>query len=116
MQDGTAPGRNDPLPGLQQYLPSPEPRADSGGHRAYKGEADLFGVYSPDNGGVNLVPVDAVGNRLGSLRVDPTRNNQSEKIRWARDYEASQKWSRAGRPSTLFEPVCGYSIAVLSPG
>jgi PD-(D/E)XK nuclease superfamily protein len=55
----------------------------------YRGQADLFGVYCPETDGVYLVPVDEVGTTHGSLRVEPTQNNQVKKIRWARDYEVS---------------------------
>lgn len=53
----------------------------------YRDAADLFGVYCPENDKVYLVPVDAVGAVEGFLRIDPTRNNQAKKIRWAKDYE-----------------------------
>ena len=53
----------------------------------YVGQADLFGVYCPDNDRVYLVPVADVGVRQGFLRVDASRNNQSAGVRWARDYE-----------------------------
>ena len=53
----------------------------------YRGDADLFGIYCPETDGVYLVPVEDVGMRHGSLRVEPTRNNQGKKIRWARDFE-----------------------------
>lgn len=59
----------------------------------YKGGADLFGVYCPETDGVYLVPVDEIGRRMGSLRIEPARNNQSRRIRWARAYEVT------GRPS-----------------
>jgi PD-(D/E)XK endonuclease len=54
--------------------------------RGYAGEVDFFGVYCPATGEAYLVPVDHVGNRLGVLRVEPPRNNQSKNIRWAKDY------------------------------
>jgi hypothetical protein len=53
----------------------------------YRGAAELFGVYCPETDSVYLVPVDVVGKRIGALRVQPTRNNQSKKIRWAKDFE-----------------------------
>ncbi|MGH2757303.1 MAG: group I intron-associated PD-(D/E)XK endonuclease [Actinomycetota bacterium] len=53
----------------------------------YRGQADLFGIYCSANGKVYLVPVDEVGKRGGSLRIDAPRNNQTKKIRWASDYE-----------------------------
>lgn len=54
--------------------------------RDYRGEADLFGVYSPELDEVFLVPVEAVPKRAGSLRLGPTRNRQQKGIRWAKDY------------------------------
>jgi PD-(D/E)XK nuclease superfamily protein len=53
----------------------------------YRGAAELFGVYCSQTDGVYLVPVEAVGKRLGALRIEPTRNNQSKGVRWARDFE-----------------------------
>jgi hypothetical protein len=53
----------------------------------YRGDADLFGVYCPETRGLYLVPVHEAGKRSCALRVDPPHNNQSKKIRWARDYE-----------------------------
>jgi len=55
--------------------------------RDYRGSADLFGVYCPENDAVYLVPVYEVGRKEGCLRVDPTKNHQSERIRWAIDFE-----------------------------
>ncbi len=61
------------------------------GMRVYKhhyvGAADLFGIYCPELDAVYLVPVDSVGKATGALRVEPTRNNQQRKIRWAKDFE-----------------------------
>lgn len=52
----------------------------------YQGDAELFGVYCPDNDSVYLVPVSEVGKVGASLRVEPSRNGQAERIRWAKDY------------------------------
>lgn len=56
----------------------------SKGRQGYKGQAELFGVYCPDNDKVYLVPVDDVGVGYAYLRVDPT--NQPN-VRWAGQYE-----------------------------
>jgi hypothetical protein len=56
----------------------------------YRGKADVFGVYCPENETVYLVPVHEVGRRLGCLRVEQTKNGQARKIRWARDYEIGE--------------------------
>lgn len=55
--------------------------------RGYEGEVDLFAVYCPENAQVYLVPADDVSPNINYLRVDPTRNNQTRRVRWARDYE-----------------------------
>jgi hypothetical protein len=55
--------------------------------RSYVGEVDFFAVYCPENAGVYLIPVDDVSPNINYLRVDPSRNNQSKRVRWARDYE-----------------------------
>ena len=52
----------------------------------YRGEVDLFGVYSPELDQVFMVPVGDVPLRLGHLRLRPARNVQSKGIRWAADY------------------------------
>lgn len=55
--------------------------------RGYIGEVDFFAVYCPENARVYLVPADDVSPNINYLRVDPSRNNQSKHVRWARDYE-----------------------------
>jgi hypothetical protein len=54
----------------------------------YAGEVDYFGVYCPDNDKVYLVPITDVSVSVRcSLRIDPPKNNQQKRIRWASDYE-----------------------------
>jgi hypothetical protein len=56
--------------------------------RGYKGEAEYFGVYSPDTDKVYLIPVDEVPDGIEiRLRLKTARNNQEKLIRWAKDYE-----------------------------
>jgi hypothetical protein len=51
-------------------------------------EIDSVGAYSRELRRCFLIPVDEVsGRRAMYLRLDPTRNNQAERIRWASDYE-----------------------------
>jgi PD-(D/E)XK endonuclease len=51
-------------------------------------EIDAVGAYSPELRRCFLIPVDEVsGRRAMYLRLDPTKNNQAERIRWAHDYE-----------------------------
>lgn len=56
----------------------------------YFGLADIFGVYFPPRDAVYLVPVGAVARTEGRLRVEPTRNNQQQRIRLATDFEIDQ--------------------------
>jgi hypothetical protein len=66
-------------------------KRETGWHRmpgTYEGEIEYFGVYCPDNGAVYLVPITDVNVRCTCfLRIDPPKNNQQKRIRWARDYE-----------------------------
>jgi hypothetical protein len=56
--------------------------------RGYRGEAEYFGVYSPDTDKVYLIPVDEVPASVEiRLRLKAARNNQERLIRWAKDYE-----------------------------
>jgi hypothetical protein len=51
-------------------------------------EVDAVAAYSPELNRSFLVPIDeACGRRSIRLRLDPSRNNQAEGIRWADDYE-----------------------------
>jgi hypothetical protein len=58
----------------------------NGASHSYRGDADLFGVYSAHTGCVYLVPVDEVGDTQVWLRLGPTKNNQKTGIRWAEKY------------------------------
>lgn len=60
---------------------------DGHGPRSYRGLADVFGVYFPPNRSVYLVPIDAVADFEGRLRLEPTRNNQRRRVRLAADFE-----------------------------
>jgi hypothetical protein len=55
--------------------------------RGYSGQVEIFLVHCPETNQIYAVPVDEVPATDGWLRVDPTRNGQQERIRWARDYE-----------------------------
>ena len=52
----------------------------------YRGDVDLFGVYSPELDRVFLVPVADAPSRACSPRLSSTRNGQAKGIRWADDY------------------------------
>jgi hypothetical protein len=51
-------------------------------------EIDAVAAYSPHLNRCFLLPIDQVAGRNAiHLRLDPTKNNQAERIKWARDYE-----------------------------
>jgi hypothetical protein len=59
-------------------------RTDHGhGRRDYLGLADVFGIFYAANETTYLIP---------RLRLEPTRNNQKQGIRFASDYEID-RWS-----------------------
>lgn len=62
------------------------------GRQPYRGLADIFGVYSPEDRSVYLVPVDVVARFQGRLRLKPTRNNQVQRVRFAADYSID-RWT-----------------------
>jgi hypothetical protein len=67
------------------------PRQRFSGHtgkgRSYaKGEIDIFAVYCPDNGTIYVLPLEGDLTE-GRLRCGETRNNQKQKVRWAKNYE-----------------------------
>ena len=55
--------------------------------RHYRGDAEYFGIYSPDLDKVYLIPVDQVGLSHATLRLAPTANKQEKSVHWAKDYE-----------------------------
>jgi hypothetical protein len=56
--------------------------------RSYKNQIDYFAVYSPETEGVYLVPLDHVQTESNAaLRIDPPRNNQRRRVRYAADYQ-----------------------------
>jgi hypothetical protein len=65
------------------HLPSPREV-----RRTYQGQIDYFGVFCPETRGVYLVPIEDVQTRAGAyLRVEPTRNAQRRRIRFAADFQ-----------------------------
>jgi hypothetical protein len=62
------------------------------GPQSYVGIADVFGVYFPPLESIYLVPIEAVGSHEGRLRLEPTRNGQKRRVRFAAEYEI-QRWS-----------------------
>jgi hypothetical protein len=62
------------------------------GRLPYIGLADIFGVYFPPSKSVYLVPVSDTQTFYGCLRLEPTRNNQRRRVRFAADYEVG-RWT-----------------------
>jgi hypothetical protein len=62
-------------------------RWDHKPRRDYRGQADLFGVYSPELDRIYLVPVESVGKTAAYLRLVPCKNKQKQAIRYASDFE-----------------------------
>ena len=60
----------------------------------YRGEVDLFGVWSPDLEKAYLIPVDDVATRACYLRLSASANGQVRGIRWAADYAIELSPSR----------------------
>lgn len=59
--------------------------------RDYRGDIDYFAVYCPETSGVYLIPIDDVPTSTqGCLRITPARNNQSQGIREAREFEIAR--------------------------
>jgi hypothetical protein len=59
--------------------------------RDYIGEVDDFAVFCPDLGAVYLIPIeDLPAKSTATLRVDPPRNNQLTRVRFARPYEIAK--------------------------
>lgn len=57
-------------------------------HTNYTDQIDEFGIYCSQLNTVYLVPITHItGWSTQHLRVEPTKNNQSEGIRWAKQYE-----------------------------
>ncbi len=70
-------------------------------HRPYQGQIDFFAVYCPETNGVYLVPItDVPGSRQARLRVDPPRNQQRKRIRFAARYEIARVTTEGLRASS----------------
>jgi hypothetical protein len=63
------------------------------GPKSYRGLAEIFGVYFPPMRSVYLLPIDAVAETEGRLRLAPALNNQRRRIRQAADFEID-RWTR----------------------
>jgi hypothetical protein len=58
-------------------------------------QIDAIGAYAPDTDRCYLIPVrEVAGRTMLSLRTGPTRNNQAQLVRWAKDYEMESALER----------------------
>jgi hypothetical protein len=68
----------------------------------YRGEADLFAVYSPETKQAYVLAVDDCPVTDVWLRLTPTRNGQQLRIRWAEEHTLAAWAARQGSsPATL---------------
>lgn len=56
------------------------------GRTDYVGRADVFAVHAPTADGVYVLDVTAATTRATTLRLEPTRNAQERRIRFAADH------------------------------
>jgi hypothetical protein len=71
-------------------------------------EIDAFAVYCSELDECYFLPVGLVaGQKTIRLRLGPTKNNQSEGIRWATQYEFAAKLGRLGAVAQLGERQSG---------
>ena len=56
------------------------------GRSVYDGKADVFAVHAPTADGVYVLDVAAATTRATTLRLEPTRNAQQRRIRFAADH------------------------------
>jgi hypothetical protein len=68
-------------------------------------QIDAVAAYSPQLRRCFLMPISEVADRRAiHLRLDPTKNNQAERIKWARDYELSAVIRRLREPQLETQP------------
>ena len=68
------------------HHPNPKQR-----FRRYGESVDFYGVHCPDNGGVYLVPAAEFRDDFAvALRVEPPKNFQRRRIRYAAPYEIAR--------------------------
>jgi hypothetical protein len=74
-------------------------------------EVDAIAAYSPALHRGFLIPIsEASGRSAIHLRLEPTRNNQAQGIKWARDYELASSIERLRpRPRLILPDRGGYT-------
>ena len=59
------------------------------GKKSYLGEVEFIGVYCPQNDECYMIPIGDCPTREMSLRLEPSKNNQTKNTKNASDYEFS---------------------------
>jgi PD-(D/E)XK nuclease superfamily protein len=73
-----------------------------------KDDIDAYAAYCSDVDECYLLPIDEFPNQIAiQLRLEPARNNQNQRINWARDYEFAAKLGRLGAVAQLGERLAG---------
>jgi hypothetical protein len=71
-------------------------------------EIDAIAAYSPDLHRCFLIPISEASERRAlHLRLDPTKNNQAQGIKWARDYEFASGIDRLRSAPEIRRPDAG---------
>ena len=68
--------------------------------RPYTGEIQYFGVYCPELDSTYLIPIGELPVQHGMLRVEPAKNGQWRKLRWAERYLLSAGSGQVGKIPT----------------
>jgi hypothetical protein len=80
-------------------------------------EVDAIAAYSPELHRGFLIPIEeASGRRSIQLRLDATKNNQAEEIKWARDYEFAPGVERLRSSAGRDVPSPGSYTSFPDPG
>jgi hypothetical protein len=72
--------------------------------RMYTNEIDFFGVYCPDLDSTYLIPIAELPVQLGMLRIEPAKNGQWRKLRWAERYLLFEGTGGVGKPAVSEVP------------
>ena len=71
-------------------------------------EIDAFAAYCAEVDECYFLPIDAFARRRNiQLRLAPTKNNQAQRINWAKDYEFAATLGPLGAVAQLGEHLAG---------
>lgn len=66
------------------------------GKQSYRGQIDYFAIYCIELDKCYICHVNNVNIHEGVFRVEPTKNHQNKRVRWAKDFELLETFT----PST----------------